>query len=239
MRTQADIKDDFLIQNQKSTTAAFYTDAILSDFIDKAHKYSAGFKKWPFTEGRQSTTFASLVTDEDGFLRGEFPEGWKPETIRLLKIGGKRLIKKDFQKFHQYFEENASADDRFFTDRGLNYYINPNIDLSGTVTVWGQYTPATIDATDDTAKTVFTDNAEEGNEAIVEFMLSYAMKREKKKAEALSHVKEGQRILNEIWDRIKDEQFDYEGTPDDGMFERIDVVEGALRDDLFKRDQFT
>src|SRR3990167_7557232 len=238
MKESGEIKNDVLVQLQASTTIGFYTDDILNDWIDKGHKYCAGFKKWPFTEGRVSTTYASLVTDEDGMLRGEYHEGWKPDSIRLLRIGGKRFDKKDFEKFYEYFEDNSSSTEKFFTDKGLSYYVNANAGGSGSVVAWGQFTPATIDGSIPTSTTVFSNNAEEGNEAIVEMVMSYAKQREKKTKESLAHKSEAVRLLNELWGRIEDEQYQYQVPPNDGMFERFDVLEGALTDDLFRRDQF-
>ena len=237
MENLSEIKSEFLVRNQTSTTIGFYTDDILNDWADMAHKYAAGYKKWPFTEGRSSTTFASLVTDEDSLLRGEYPEGWKSDSIRIMRIGGKSVDKKDYAKFRQFLEDNESADDRFFSDRARQYFVNPNIDLSGTVTVWGQYTPASFTGTDTTENTVFL-GEQEGNEAIVEMMMSYAKKREKNLGESLAHAKEANRILDELYKRISDEQFEYDSPPDDGMFQRIDVLEGGLRSDVFNRDQF-
>lgn len=238
MQNLGDLKESFLLRNQTSTLVAFYTDTILNTWIDDAHKFCAGYKKWTSTEGRASTTFASLVTNEDGYLRGEYPEGWKSDSIRLMKIGGKEVGKRDFYKFTKFLEDYDSDDERIFSDYHRQYYVNPNIDLSGTVTVWGQFTPASLGG-DPTATTVFSGSEEEANEAIVEIMMSYARKREKKLNESIAHINEAKRILEELWLRIKDEQFAYQSPPGDGIFKRFDVIEGGFLEDIFKRDQFS
>lgn len=237
MRTLGDIQTNVLVKANMSTTLAFLTDTILNDFIDDAHKFCSGYKKWPFTEGRVSTTFASLVTDEDGILVGEYPEGWKSDSIRRLSIGGKRVDKKEFYKFHEFLEDFLSDTDRIYSDHGRRYYINPNIDISGTVTAWGQYTPATIDRTDLTSITVF-EGEQEGNEAIIEETLSYIENKKKDLPKSIAHHKRATDILDGLWERIQGEQYGYQLPDGDGMFERFDVLEGAMRDDLFKRDQF-
>lgn len=237
IRTQGDIIDEFVVRGQINTASGFYTDAIIRDWGTQAVRYASGLHKWPFTEGRQSTTFASLITSEDGYLRGEYPEGWKPDSIRLLTIEGKRVDKKDFYQFRDFLEDNSSSTERIYSDFYRNYYINPQIDLSGTVTVWGQYTPV-VDMTDTTATTPFSDHEEEGNDAIIEIMLSYAKTREKKSQDSLTHLQKAQQILEEIWKRILDEQYQYQTTKNDGMFERFDVLEGGFSDEIFKRDQF-
>lgn len=237
-KTQADIKNDVLVQLGANTTAGFYTDDILSDWIDKAHKWASSYKKWPYTEGRSSTTFASLATNADGLLEGNYPEGWRADTIRKMRIGGKRVEKRLFEKFLDFLEEFPSDTRRIYSDFGRVYYINPNIDITGSVVVWGQYTPATIDKTDPDAVTVFSDGAEEANEAIIEEVISYAKKRENKLNEAGAHHGNARNILDELWQRHGDEQFAYHSPENDGMFERFDAVDGLYYEERIKRDQF-
>ena len=235
-----DIQEEFLIRNNRTTTDAFITDTILNDWVREAHRWVAGYKKWPFTEGRASTTFASLVTDEDGLLRGEYPEGWKSDSIRIMRIGGKSVDKKDYAKFRQFLEDNESATDRFFSDFGRQYFVNPNIDLSGTVTAWGQYLPANFDITDETSETIFTEGNDDGNEAVIEKAIGYAYKRDGKKRESLEQNLVAKQILDELWENIKQEQSVNQTTEErGGMYRRFDVLRGrGVNDDFFNEDRF-
>src|SRR3990167_5351395 len=236
LNTIGEIKDEFLVRGQVSTTAAFYSDAILNSWIDQGHKWASGYKKWPFGEGRVSTTYASLVTDEDGLLAGEYPEGWKPDSIRMLRIGGKAFQKTQFYQFTKFFEDNPESDKKLFSDYGRRYYVNASAG-SGTVVVWGQFTPS-LDLTDTSATTVFSSAAEEANGAIVDYMLYLSKIREKDLKTAVGHLQVARATLDALWDSVKNEQYGYQGVDGEGMFKRIDVLGGALRDDLFKRDQF-
>lgn len=234
--TIGEIKNEVLVLLGTSTSVAFYTDTILNNWVDKAHKWAAGVHKWPFTEGRVSTTYASLATNEDGDLVGEYPEGWKSDSIRYLTIGGKVLKKTLFQRFRQFREERSSQDDKIFTDYGRLYYVNPNTALSGTVTAWGQFTPADLDGTDPNSETIFSPT-ETGNEAIVEKVLEYARIREGNPQEAQLHSARARTILEELWMQWKDEQFGYQDhNVSDGMFKRIDFLSGAT--EFNHRDRF-
>ena len=238
LRTRDDLITEVLVRLETSTTAGFYTDTIMRNWWSQASQWATAYKKWPFTEGRVSTTWASLVTDEDALIVGEYPEGWKPDSIRQLTVDGKRLDKKNYFRFRRYLEDNASTTERIFSDFGLRYYINPNMDITGTVTAFGQYTPV-LDLTDETGLTVFSDRAPEGNEAIVEKMVSWGKLREQKQNESLAHDALATKALNELWEKVKDEQFGYQDTKySDGMFTRIDVVEGLPFDDRIDTDQF-
>ena len=236
MRTFYDVIDEVIVQLGVSTTVAFYTDQILNDWADKAHKWGAGYKKWPFTEARLSTTY--VVDDTDTEVGFPYPEGWKPDSIRLLRVGGKRFKKVNFYKYQEFREDNSSSQEKIFSDYGNLYFINPKADVSGSTALWGQYTPKAWDYTDNTALTVFSYYAEEGNEALVEEVMSYAKKKEKKPQESSTHHQNAVRVLEELWQRIKDEQFGYHDTEGDGMFERLDIINGGLRDDTIKRDRW-
>ncbi len=232
LTTSNDIKNEVLVRLGVSTTSAFYTDAILNGWVKTATRWATSFKKWPFTEGRTSTTYTSANEEWDF-------EGIKADSIRIAQIGGKRLQKLNFEDYQIFREESSSGSDRVFSDFGRLVFINPNVDLSGTLTVFAQYAPVDIDMTDTSSETVFSGKDEEGNESIVEEILSYANTREKKENEANFHHSKALQILEGIWDKIKAEQFNYQThRTRGGMWKRIDVINSGIEDDKINRDQF-
>lgn len=259
MTTQGDIIKDFLVKMNQSTTTAFYTDQILTTWCSNANQWAAAKYKWPMTEGRYSTTSASMGTNEDGYTTLEYPEGFRNDSIRLLTIGGKKFQKKNFYKFQSFLQDNSSDTTDLFTDFGRRMFINPHAaDLSGTVVVWGQINVAPL-ATDTvngvsgsigqdpTALTIFSGSEEDGNEALVEKMMSYALQREKSPTSmyrgkyvspASFHGQTADGMLDAIWKRIQEEQAMYQDTLDEGMFKRFDVMRGGFKEDIFRRDQW-
>lgn len=231
MKTFGDIKDEVLVRGQISTTVGFHTDTSVNDHLDHAHVWASSYKKWPFTEGRVSTTYAS--TEEWSF------EGYKADSFRILQIGGKRLTKLNFEDYQIFREEEPSADDRVFSDFGRLVFINPSSGLSGTLTAWGQYQPAAWDTTDLTATTVFSNFDDEGNEAIVNEALSYVKTREQNLNEANAYHEKAKQILDGVWNRVQAEQYAYQTHPDrGGMFKRFDVLRGNEVEELRLEDQF-
>ena len=230
-----DIKTDVVRKLGISTTTAFYTDDMLNDWILQGTRWATSFKKWPFTEGRQSTTYASS-SEEWSF------EGIKADSIRMAQIDGKRLDKLNFEDYQIFREEDDSGNDRVFTDFGRLVLINPNVDLSGTLTVYAQFTPADVDVTDPTATTVFSNGDEEGNEAIVEKVLSFAKTRDGTTSsanEAIAHEAKAKDILETLYGKSQAEQFKYQThRTRGGMFKRINVIDSGVEDDKIKRDQF-
>lgn len=236
LNTIGDIQTEVLVRNNRTTTDAFITDAILQGWTRQAHIWSASLHKWPFTEGRTSTTFTTGggVNSDEWFF-----EGYKADSVRLLQIGNKRLKKLNIRDYQIFREEEPDGNERVYSDFGRTIFINPRIDLSGTLTAWGQYEPI-LDPTNLTATTIFSGFDEEGNEALVEKMSGYLKRREHLTNEAELHDQRATAKLEEIWKRVLDEQYQYQTHPDSGgMFERFDVLRGGITDEIFKRDQFT
>lgn len=228
--TSNEIKTEVLNRLGEATTTTFLTDTILNSNIRSAVRFATAYKRWPFSEGRLSTTFTGV--EEWSF------EGIKADTIRVLQIGGKRLQKLNFEDYQIFKEEYPSDDDRVYTDFGEIVLINPNVDLSGTLTAWFKYRPVDIDMTDTSSTTIFSNKNDEGNEAIVEETLSYVKTRYKKEQEALVHHQRAIEILERLWTNINDEQFNYHThKARGGMWERIDVLNGGFDEDI-TRDQF-
>lgn len=236
MITRDDVFTQVLVRNNRTTTDGFITDANLRQWYRDANMWAAAFHKWPFTEGRVSTTFTSTAGGPNGD-EWNF-EGYKADSFRMVQVGGKRLRKLNFEDYNILREEEPASDERVFSDFGRTVFINPNIDASGTLTAWGQYQPY-IDITDETAKTIFSDYDEEGNEAIVEKMTGFLKRREHLTQEAELHDQRAAAKLEEIWKRILDEQYAYQtSSARGGMFKRVDILKGDLSSETFRRDQF-
>lgn len=223
LNTNGDIITEVLVRNNITTTDAFVTDTILQGWLKDAHIWAMSYKKWPFTESRISTTFAG-----GGGLGGDewYFEGYKADSIRMIQIGGKRLLKLNFQDYLIFREEESTGNDRVFSDFGRVVFINPYLDSSGTLVAYGQFQPV-LDVTDLSAQTGFSSWDEEGNEAIVEKMTGYLKRRLHEAGEAELYDKRASTKLDEIYKRVEDEQYAYQTHPDSqGMFKRIDVVKG-------------
>ncbi len=249
LRTNSDIITEVLVRNNRTTTDAFITDSTIQGWLKDAHTWAAAYKKWPMTEGKNSTTAASGVTSPEGYITISYPEGYNADSIRLITVGGKRTLKKNFYKFQSYFEDNPNDTTKLYTDFSRVIYVNPNAaSLSGTWVAWGQLNVPTLDDTDPNATTVFSYAEEDGNDAIVEKVLSYALVREKspvgiQRGKIISasslHAQNADAILLDIWTRIQEEQAMYQDTLDEGMYKRFDVLRGGFKEDIFKRDQWS
>jgi len=233
LKTVGEIKNDVIVKLGISTTSAYYTDAILNDWIKQSTRWALAQHKFPFTEGMTSTTYVS------GQERYDF-EGYKADSFRIIQLGGKGLEKLNYEDYLIFLEDEPQTtgrEARVFSDFNRSLYVNPNTDLSGTLTAWGQYAPIDPDMTLPSAETAFTNWEEEGNEAIVEKVLEFANTREKKPQEAQLHLQNAVDILDKVWDKVQEEQFNYK-TKNRGMFRQVDVLNGGYREDGINTNQF-
>jgi hypothetical protein len=230
LKTRDDIFTEVLVRNNRSTTDSFITDIMLKSWFFDSVIWASAYHKWPFTEGRLSTTWTG--TEEINF------EGLKADTLRMIQIGGKRLYKKNFEDYQIFREESPASTQRYFSDYMRTLFVNPYADVSGTLVAYAQYQPY-VDVTDETGTTPFSGYDEDGNEAIVEKMSGYLKRREHLVDEAELHDKRAEAKLDIVWGKIQEEQYAYQNVPErGGMFERIDVLDGRRASDEIKRDQF-
>lgn len=235
LNTTADIINEVLVRNNRTTTDSFITDDMLEDWLRQANNYCTARYKWPFSEVRDQTTSWAGAEETD---YSSFGVDFKADSIKILQIDGKRLEKTSFEEYQNYREDEPSGDERIFSDFSRVLFINPNCGLSGTIAAFGQYLP-TIDPTDATATTIFSTYDPEGNEAIIEKMTSYLKRREHLPDEAELHDQRADLKLQGLWEKVQAEQYKYKPSPtSEGMWKRIDVLDGGYREDLFNTDQF-
>src|SRR3990167_2477461 len=235
LKTLTNITTEVVVRLGVSTSVAFYTDSILNTLFQDAHTWASAYHKWPFTEERDASTTWSGT---EQVLYSSFGVEYKSDAIRLMLIGDKRMKKLNFEDYLTFREEQSSSSDRVFSDFGRTLYINPNADVSGTLAVYGQGQPTLIDITDETATTVFSTYDEEGNEAMVNKMISYAKTREHKIQEAEAYEAKAQAQLENIWKRILDEQYKYQGhAAAGGQWEHFDVIKGRGQRNWDKENQ--
>jgi hypothetical protein len=236
MKTQNEIIKQVLVRNNRATTDGFVTDTLLTEWYRDAHVWASGYYKWPFTEGRVETTFTTGTgtnSDEYNF------EGYKADSFRIVTVGGKRLTKLNFADYLIMKEEKPDSSDRVFSDFGKTLYINQNADVSGTTVAYGQYEPY-IDVTDETAKTIFSDWDADANESLVEKMTVYLKRREHKFDEATLHDEMAAQKLNEVWEKIQDEQYAYQTHPErEGQYKWFPIVDERNQgSNRFNENQF-
>jgi len=230
-----ELRSQILVRTGKSTTSGWITDTFLNDFLTQAHRWAAGFKPWPFTEGRVSTTYATgsgAGSDEYTF------EGYKANSFRIMTVGNERLRKLNFDDYLILKDKTPAVTDKVFSDFANIIYINQQASLGGTLVAYGQYVPAKFDSTATDEETVFSNIAEDGSQAVIEEAISYVYKRDGKIVQAQEQHLLAKTLLEELWQRVQDEKHAYQTHANrGGMYKRIDVIGKGYYEDL-SEDQF-
>lgn len=191
-----------------ASTNTFWTLQMLKDWLNQANRWACGYKHWPLTEG------AKYTSSRANALYYDYPLEFRSDSIRRLEIesgGGKmeEYKKVKYQDFMKYIRENPSGEEKIFSDFRRHYFINPKVTVNGReICLWGQEKPAKL--VNDADKSPFAEGEEAGEEAIIKRALSIALKKGRKYTEARIEAEEAKEILNEIWERIKEEQAGYQ-----------------------------
>lgn len=225
--TRGDIKTEILVRGGWDTTSAWYTEAQINDWINQAQRKCAAFYSWPFCEYMDKSGVFTSGTEENSYPNA----GFKTDSIKFLKIGTTIFHKKNFKDYQEWRENYDGATDEVFSDFGRTLYINPNC-AGGTIYAFGHLIPSNIADGDenDATNTIFSTAAEdEGNEAIIEEVMSLATKRSKDLNASAAHHLAAKEILAEMVVRIKSEQANY-GGKDRKMFSNFNVISGGLQD---------
>lgn len=245
--TLGDIKNDVLVKLNQGTSQGFYTDTLLNTWFNECYMYCASKYKWPMTQSKDTS-----LTFSQGTEIYAVPAQFKTDSIRVLQIGTSPTIynigKTEFEDYMYFREWMTTASDRIWTEFTRNIYINPNMDVAGVITLYGQKNITSLDGTnsDATNTTIFSGAEEEGNEAIAYRMLGLAMMKEKRigqgakgklSGEGQVYLSMSDSILDAIWKRITDERYAYQNRNKE-MFRRLNVLKGGYQEEIFKRDQF-
>lgn len=216
----ANLQDQCIIRLGTDTTSTFITEKNIRDWLDLAHKWAAGYKKWPFTEYMDKSGAFTAGTETYAYPNINF----KTDSIRMIKVGDYLFDKKLFKDYLQYREDYPSGTDKIYSDYGRTLYINPNC-TTGTIYSYGQLTPPVLGlVSSSTASTVFNSYDDEGDDAIIDKTCSYAFRKMKKFQEALDFESRARTTLDELWKRIQEEQAMYQ-TKDRPIWEDFDILD--------------
>lgn len=221
----SDLQTEVLVELGNDTTSSFYTETMVRNWLDTAHKWACAYKKWPQTEYKDKSGTFTKSTEAYSYPNA----GFRTDSIRILQIGADLFKKKNFEDYLKYRENYSDRDDKYFSDYGRTLYVNPNC-ASGTIYTYGQLTPVTLGSVaSSTSSTVFANSEDEVDEAIIEKAISLAYRKQKKLNESIAYENSAKAKLEEAWKRITDEQAMYQ-TIDKKMFEDFDVLNGEINE---------
>lgn len=204
------LKDDL----SSTVVSTFWTPTMLEGWINRGVIWATNFRPWPFTEKAEYTKSranARYYDYPDDTADG--PSAFKSDSIRLCQIEQDdgtmaEYTKLRYNDFMKYLEDNPTGTDKVFSDYRRRYFINPVVTVSDrNISVWGQEKAKELVA--DTDETAFSEGEETGDQAIILYAKSIALKKARRYNEATAEITEATNLLLEIWKRIQEEQSQY------------------------------
>jgi len=171
MRTRAEMETELLAQLQVATNSSMFPSTRLTTLIQNAYTWATNLFVW--LDLVQAKCTNSIASQE----YYDYPSDFRSGTIMRLEIDGISYERKNYEDYLAYKENNPGDTFKMFANYGRFYFIHPTPSANGTnnITIWGAINaPALANGSD---VTIFTDNKQDGNEAIVRKALAVALKR--------------------------------------------------------------
>lgn len=208
----AAMQSDFTVDD----TSTLYGPDTIKLALNRAKRKAEGLYKWPQMEDSKKTS--SIAGHE--YL--DYPEGWRPNSIWKLSVGGIDYGDPIAFDDYRYEIENGvpSRRKQMWANQWLRYFMYPTPTVNGNfdIVIWGRVTPPPL--VDDNDTTIFSYNMPEGNEAILleanailknKGDLQQPVQRSFVSGSLLLSI-EAENLLSTAWKRIQEEKSKYEKT---------------------------
>ena len=183
MKTRAQLKARFDQVLRLAKNSTLFSDEMKNTFVNDAITYVATLHKWP--EREMCARYISGT--EAGYGYYDYPNNpvqFAPGSIRTLTIDGKSYENKDYYDLMKYVNgelklpEDIERHTHWFANFGSWFFIFPVIDLNGLeIHATGITQPAPL--INDESETIWSDDMEQLNEAVLEYMLYIATHEER------------------------------------------------------------
>lgn len=170
MTNRSDLELELLDQLQVADNSTMYPATRITKLIQNAYLWATQLVIWhDLVRASYTQTFANTEYYD-------YPEEFRSESIIRLEIDGEEYKRKNYEDFLAYKRRNPSTTKKMFASFGRFFFINPVMASGGLqMDVWGAIQADPLDEADST--TIFSNNKEEGNDAIVRKALATAIKR--------------------------------------------------------------
>jgi len=186
------METELLARLQVANNSSLFPASRLTQLIKDAYIWAT--TTWVWTD-LVNGKYTSTIANNEYY---DYPDDFRSNTIMRLEVDNISYERKAFEDYLAYKENNPSDTHKIFASYGRYYFIHPTPTTNGTnnITVWGSLKADNL--TTSSSLTIFTDNKEEGNEALVKKALSVALGRIDKN---LSRVEEQEAvaILNKLY----------------------------------------
>ena len=203
MKTRLELKQRFDQVLRLAKNSTLFSDDMKNAFLNDAVTYVASLYKWP-----QREMCARYISGtEAGYGYYDYPNSpvqFAPDSIRSLMINNITYQQKDYYDLIKYVNgevklpSNLEKHTHWFANFGSWFFIFPVIDLNG-LEIHATGVTVAAPLTDDTSTTIWSDDMEQLNEAVLEYMLFIATHDQK-------HIEMCNSIANQVWSKYVTEK---------------------------------
>lgn len=170
MQTRSEMETELLSRLQVAANSTLFPASRLTLLIQNAHIWATQIAYWhDLVRARMTNSFSS-------YEYYDYPANFRSESIIRLEMDGDEYKRKNWEDYLTFKDNNPSSTKKMFASFGRQFFIHPTPTTNGTnnITAWGSIQADSLSAASST--TIFSNNKEEGNEAIVRKAFSDAMR---------------------------------------------------------------
>jgi hypothetical protein len=171
LETRADLESELVSQLQVAANSSLFPSTRITELIRTAYKKATELFIW------NDLVKAMCTRSFSGYEYYDYPDEFRSGTIIRLEMDDEPYERKNFEDYLEYKHQNSSSTEKLFSSFGRQYFIWPIPTTTGTdnITICGAVVADPLD--DATDETIFTNNNEDCNLAVVGLALSIALKR--------------------------------------------------------------
>jgi len=203
MKTRAQLKARFDQSLRLAKNSTLFSDDMKNSFVDDAIVYVSSLHKWP----QREMCARYIGGTQAGYGYYDYPNSpvqFAPNSIRTLTIDGITYQNKDYYDLMKYVNgectlpENIEKHTHWYANFGSWFFIFPIIDIEGLeIHATGVTQPSPL--TDDNSQTIWSDDMEQLNEAVLEYMLFIA-------THDINHLTMCINLADQVWGKFVSEK---------------------------------
>lgn len=191
MKTRRELKHRFDTRLKLAKNSTIFSDLDKNMFVNDAIAWVQSQHKW--SQREMCASYVLGTQAGDGYYDyPNSPVAFAPMSIKSLVIDGHEYQQKDYHDLMKLKRANIEVGDKkYFANFGTWFFIYPVIKADGLpIHVTGVVQASRLNSDDE--KTIWADDMEELNEAVIEMMLFYATGKGE-------HLALAQQIVSVVW----------------------------------------
>lgn len=170
LSTRAELEAELVSQLQVASNSSQFPSARITSLIQNAYIKATELFRWNDLVKAKCT---SSVASGEWY---DYPSDFRSGTIIRLEMDSEPYERKNWEDYLEYKHENPTSTKKIFSSFGRQFFIFPTPATSGTnnIYVWGSIQAAALSLS--TSETIFSNNKENCNMAVVGLALAMALK---------------------------------------------------------------